>query len=177
MWKHTQQVSKSINMLRRTKSTNKAASTWSSAAQIMFIFELKWNFSRAPKQWGGRDELCYWRVYRGQQLPKQSFCSNHRGIFHSAGKKEWQPMMDGVLKSTELGEELGADRDYHVHVHVHHAPEPSSFVMEMAPQACPVSFFSVYMPASYSLHSPAHICRALQQGSCAWKRLTSCPVF
>lgn len=169
-----QQVSESISMLRRTKSTNKAASTSSSATEIMFIFELKWTFSRAPKQWGGRAELCYWRVHWGQQLPKQSCCSNHRGIFHSSGKKEWQPMMDGVWKSTELGEEFGAECN--CHVHIHHAPAPSPFVMEMAPQASCL-FQSVYMPASFSLHGTAHICRVLQQGSCSWKRLTSCPVF
>lgn len=140
----------SISMLRRAKSTSKAAATRNSATEIMFIFELKWKFSRDPKQWGGRTELCYWRVYRGQQLPKQSCCSNHRGIFHSAGEKEWQPMMDGVWKSTELGEEFGAECDYPMHVH--HAPAPSPFVMEMASQdSC--LLLSVYMPARFSLHT------------------------
>lgn len=146
---HMQQQSESICMLKKKK--NPQISTWSSAPEIMFIFKLKWKFSRAPEQRGGRTELCYWRVYRGQQLPKQSCCSNHRGIFHSAEKNEWQLMMDGVWKSTELGEEFGAEREYHMHLH--HAPAPSPFVMEMAPQVSCL-LLSVYMPVRFSSTLP-----------------------
>lgn len=162
-------------MHRKTKSSNKATSTWSSAPEIMFIFKLKRKFSRAPEQWGGKAELCYWRVYRGQQLPKQSCCSNHRGIFHSAEKKRVTAYDGRGVKKHRIRRGVW-----------------SRAWLPRAHPPCSCTFSICYGDGSPSLLSPSVCVHAsqflfctalhtfaipLQQGSCVWKRLTSCPVF